>query len=222
MVLFSDQEDFLGKYKAVFRTACEGPWIMSPRISLRPLKEFIVCVHIKLYSSDRPWTAYVYYQETPHSNLSGEKYELGLTGDGDKVRIWLFGNQINTRERLHQNTWYEICVQWKSEDEEMKLFINGTNRAKRRLPGKVHLPGKGKFLLGCSKLPGAAAFPELGMAGELYMFRMWDKADIRQSHDCKDSGVIRWRKEDWLYNLTVEEDNSLPCGRSPLHPQLLK
>ncbi|XP_054021885.1 adhesion G-protein coupled receptor G2 [Dryobates pubescens] len=206
-----DQEGFLGKYKAVFKTACEDPWSMSPRISLHPLKEFIVCVHIKLYSSDRPWTAYVYYQETPHTNPSGEKYELGLTGDGGEVRIWLFGKQINTKAKLHENTWYEVCVQWKSEDEEMKLFINGTKEANQKLPGKVNLPGKGKFLLGCSKLPGSSVSPNLGMTGELYMFRMWDKADLRQSHDCKDSGVIRWRKEDWLYNVTVEEDSSLPC-----------
>ncbi|GAB0178524.1 adhesion G-protein coupled receptor G2 [Grus japonensis] len=56
--------------------------------------------------------------------------------------------------------------------------------------------------------------PNLGMTGELYMFRMWDKANIKQSLDCKDSGVIRWRKEDWVYNKTVEEDNSLPCDMS--------
>ncbi|KAF4797884.1 Adhesion G-protein coupled receptor G2 [Turdus rufiventris] len=49
------------------------------------------------------------------------------------------------------------------------------------------------------------------MTGELYLFRMWDKANITQSEDCQDSGVIRWRKEDWTYNTTVEEDNSLPC-----------
>ncbi|XP_051463932.1 adhesion G-protein coupled receptor G2 isoform X1 [Apus apus] len=204
-------QTFLGQYKAVFKAACEDPWIMSTRISLRPLKEFIVCVQLKLYSSNSSWTAYVYSQETAHSNLSANTYDLGLTGDDGKLRIWLFGNQINTAERLHENTWNQICIQWKSKDEEMKVFINGEKKANKKLPGKVNLPGKGQFLLGCSKLQSTAMSPNRGMTGELYMFRMWDKANVKQSMDCEDSGVIRWRKEDWVYNKTVEEDNSLPC-----------
>ncbi|KAM9389949.1 adhesion G-protein coupled receptor G2 [Phaethornis superciliosus] len=204
-------QNFLGQYKAVFKTACEDPWTMSTRVSLRPLKEFIVCVHLKLYSSNSSWTAYVYSQETAHSNLSATIYDLGLTGGDGKLRIWLFGNQINTTVRLHDNTWNQVCIQWKSEDEEMKVFINGSKKANKKLPGKATLPGKGQFLLGCSKLPGTAMSPDLGMTGELYMFRMWDKANIKQSVDCEDSGVIGWRKVDWVYNKTAEEDKSLSC-----------
>ncbi|KAM6315316.1 adhesion G-protein coupled receptor G2 [Podargus strigoides] len=217
-------QNFLGQYKAIFKTACEDPWIMSPRISLRPLKEFLVCVHLKLYSSNSPWTAYVYNQETTLSNLSANVYDLGLTGDHGKLRIWLFGNQINVTARLDENTWNQICIQWKSGDEEMKVFINETKIVNKKLTGKVNFPGKGHFLLGCSKLPSTAVSPNLGMTGELYMFRMWDKANIKQSRYCEDSGVIRWRKEDWLYNKTVEEDNSLPCvetaGTSPGRKQI--
>ncbi|XP_025922959.1 adhesion G-protein coupled receptor G2 isoform X3 [Apteryx rowi] len=206
-----DQEDFLGRYKAVFKTECEDPWTLSPRISLLPLKEFIVCVHLKLKSSNSPWTAYVYNQETPNSNLSANKYDLGLMGDHDKLRIWLFGNQINMTEMLHENTWYEICVQWKSEDEEVKLFVNGVKKGNKKLAEKMSLPGKGQFLLGCSKLPGTATSPNMGMTGELYMFRMWDKANIKHSLNCKDGSIIGWRKKDWVYKKTIEEDNSLPC-----------
>ncbi|XP_039911361.1 adhesion G-protein coupled receptor G2 isoform X2 [Hirundo rustica] len=206
-----DQEDFLGRYKAVFKTACEDPWRMSSRISLHPLREFLVCVHLKLYSSYSPWTAYVYAEKTLHSNLSANKYDLGLTGDHSKLKIWLFGKQINTTIRLRKNIWNQICIQWKSDNEEMKLFINGTEKLHKKLNGKVNLPGKGQFLLGCSKLHGTAVSPRQGMTGELYLFRMWDKANITQSKDCQDSGVIRWRKEDWTYNTTVEEDNSLQC-----------
>ncbi|XP_023774219.1 adhesion G-protein coupled receptor G2 isoform X1 [Cyanistes caeruleus] len=206
-----DQEDFLGRYKAVFKTACEDPWSMSSRISLHPLREFLVCVHLKLYSSNSPWTAYVYAEKTLHTNLSANKYDLGLTGDHGKLKIWLFGKQINTAVRLRKNTWNQICIQWKSDNEEMKVFINGTEKLHKKLNGKVNLPGKGQFLLGCSKLQGTAASPGQGMTGELYLFRMWDKANITQSKDCQDSGVIRWRKEDWTYNTTVEEDDSLQC-----------
>ncbi|XP_041255928.1 adhesion G-protein coupled receptor G2 isoform X1 [Onychostruthus taczanowskii] len=206
-----DEEDFLGRYKAVFKTACEDPWSMSSRISLRPLREFLVCVHLKLYSSNSPWTAYVYAEKTLHTNLSANKYDLGLTGDRGKLKIWLFGEQISTTVRLRKNIWNQICIQWKSDNEEVKVFINGTEKLHKKLNGKVNLPGKGQFLLGCSKLQGTAATPRQGMTGELYLFRMWDKANITQSKDCQDSGVIRWRKEDWTYNTTIEEDNSLQC-----------
>lgn len=148
-----------------------------------------------------------------HANLSANKYDLGLTGDRGKLKIWLFGKQINVTVRLHKNTWNQICIQWKSDNEEMKVFINGTQKFHKKLNGKVCLPGKGQFLLGCSKLQGTAASPRQGMTGELYLFRMWDKANITQSMDCQDSGVIRWRGEDWIYSTTVEEDNSLQCGK---------
>ncbi|XP_071286536.1 adhesion G-protein coupled receptor G2 isoform X2 [Agelaius tricolor] len=205
-----DQEDFLGQYKAVFKTACEDPWRMSPRISLHSLREFLVCVHLKLYSSNNPWTAYVYAEKTLHTNLSANKFDLGLTGDHGKLKIWLFRKQISTSIRLRKNTWNQICIQWKSDNEELKVFINGSEKLHKKLNGKDSLPAKGEFLLGCSKLQGTGAAPHQGMTGELYLFRMWDKANITQSKDCQDSGVIRWRKEDWIYNTTVE-DNSLQC-----------
>ncbi|XP_077028745.1 adhesion G-protein coupled receptor G2 isoform X2 [Agelaius phoeniceus] len=205
-----DQEDFLGRYKAVFKTACEDPWRMSPRISLHSLREFLVCVHLKLYSSNNPWTAYVYAEKTLHTNLSANKFDLGLTGDHGKLKIWLFRKQISTSIRLRKNTWNQICIQWKSDNEELKVFINGSEKLHKELNGKDSLPAKGEFLLGCSKLQGTGAAPRQGMTGELYLFRMWDKANITQSKDCQDSGVIRWRKEDWIYNTTVE-DNSLQC-----------
>ncbi|XP_072191938.1 adhesion G-protein coupled receptor G2 isoform X2 [Excalfactoria chinensis] len=207
-----DQEDFLGRYKAVFKTECEDPWIMSPRISLLSLKEFTVCVHLKLNSSSSPWTAYVYNQETTNSNPSVNKHDLGLSGDHSNLRIWLFGNQIDTTVKmLQENNWHQICTQWKSEDKEVKLFINGKKRANQKLNGKMSLPGKGQFLLGCSKLPGTATSPGQGMTGELYMFRMWDKANINLAKHCRDGSIVGWRKEDWTFNKTIEEDNSLPC-----------
>ncbi|XP_042724173.1 adhesion G-protein coupled receptor G2 isoform X1 [Lagopus leucura] len=207
-----DQEDFLGLYKAVFKTECEDPWIMSPRISLLSLKEFTVCVHLKLNFSNSPWTAYVYNQETTNSNPSAIKHDLGLSGDRGNLRIWLFGNQINTTvAMLQENIWHQICTQWKSEDKEVKLFINGKKRLNEKLIRNMSLPGKGQFLLGCSKLPGTAASPNQGMTGELYMFRMWDKANINLAKHCRDGSIVRWRKEDWMFNKTVEKDNSLPC-----------
>lgn len=192
---------------------------MSPRISLLSLKEFTVCVHLKLNFSNSPWTAYVYNQETTNSNPSANKHDLGLSGDRGNLRVWLFGNQINTTEMmLQENIWHQICTQWKSEDKEVKLFINGKKRLNEKLNRKMSLPGKGQFLLGCSKLPGTATSPNQGMTGELYMFRMWDKANINLAKHCRDGSIVRWRKEDWMFNKTVEEDNSLPCGKYRCFP----
>lgn len=192
---------------------------MSPRISLLSLKEFTVCVHLKLNFSNSPWTAYVYNQETTNSNPSAIKHDLGLSGDRGNLRIWLFGNQINTTvAMLQENIWHQICTQWKSEDKEVKLFINGKKRLNEKLIRNMSLPGKGQFLLGCSKLPGTAASPNQGMTGELYMFRMWDKANTNLAKHCRDGSIVRWRKEDWMFNKTVEKDNSLPCGKYHCFP----
>uniref|UniRef100_A0A7M4ECC1 Adhesion G-protein coupled receptor G2 n=1 Tax=Crocodylus porosus TaxID=8502 RepID=A0A7M4ECC1_CROPO len=208
------QDGFLGKYKAVFKTACEEAWTLSPGISVPPLKEFTICLYLKLLTSSDPWTAFVYVKETPESIQSVKKYELGLTGDGNKLTVWLFGYHIDLTENFHLDDLQQVCIEWKSTDNEMKLFINGRKKRSRKLDGKLEkltLDGNGQFLLGCSQPSRTASSSAVGMVGELYMFRMWDKADIKLSHDCIDGSVISWRRKYWAYNHTIEESNTLPC-----------
>ncbi|XP_019384769.1 PREDICTED: adhesion G-protein coupled receptor G2 isoform X3 [Crocodylus porosus] len=216
------QDGFLGKYKAVFKTACEEAWTLSPGISVPPLKEFTICLYLKLLTSSDPWTAFVYVKETPESIQSVKKYELGLTGDGNKLTVWLFGYHIDLTENFHLDDLQQVCIEWKSTDNEMKLFINGRKKRSRKLDGKLEkltLDGNGQFLLGCSQPSRTASSSAVGMVGELYMFRMWDKADIKLSHDCIDGSVISWRRKYWAYNHTIEESNTLPCA-STVHSRL--
>ncbi|XP_025056904.1 adhesion G-protein coupled receptor G2 [Alligator sinensis] len=213
------QNGFLGKYKAVFKTACEEAWTLSPGISVPPLKEFTICVYLKLLTSGDPWTAFVYVKETPESIQSVKKYELGLTGDGNKLTVWLFGYQIDLTENFHPDDLHQVCIEWKNTDNEMKLFINGNKTGSQQLPDKLTLDGNGQFLLGCSQPSRTASSSAVGMVGELYMFRMWDKADIKLSHDCIDGSVLSWRRKYWVYNHTIEESNALPCANT-VHSRL--
>ncbi|XP_067412571.1 adhesion G-protein coupled receptor G2 [Emydura macquarii macquarii] len=211
------QDDFLGRYRAVFKTACEDAWSLSPGIQVPTLKEFTVCVNLKLVTSNNPWTAFVYNIKRADSTTSANSYELGLTGDHDKLTVWIFGIQINLTEKLNVDTWYQVCIEWRSKYKEMKLFINGTEKRSQKLVKKIDLIADGQILLGCSQ-PSATS-SAMGMVGELYMFRMWDKADKKS--DCKDGNIIGWRKKNWVYNHTLEESNILPCvnevsSRSPV------
>ncbi|CAM5078538.1 unnamed protein product [Eretmochelys imbricata] len=202
------QDGFLGQYRAVFKTACEDVWSLSPGVHVPALKEFTVCVYLKLVTSSNPWTAFVYNIKRPGSTTSANGYELGLIGDHDKLTVWMFGTQINLMEKLNVDTWYQVCIEWRSEDKKMKLFINGTEKRNQKLVKRKDLIADGQILLGCSQ--SAATSSAMGMVGELYMFRMWNEAD--KISGCKDGNIIGWRKKNWVYNHTLEESNTLPCA----------
>nr|XP_048718402.1 adhesion G-protein coupled receptor G2 isoform X10 [Caretta caretta] len=202
------QDGFLGQYRAVFKTACEDVWSLSPGIHVPALKEFTVCVYLKLVTSSNPWTAFVYNIKRPGSTTSANGYELGLIGDRDKLTVWMFGTQINLMEKLNVDTWYQVCIEWRSEDKKMKLFINGTEKRNQKLVKRKDLIADGQILLGCSQ--SSATSSAMGMVGELYMFRMWNEAD--KISGCKDGNIIGWRKKNWVYNHTLEESNTLPCA----------
>nr|XP_042700577.1 adhesion G-protein coupled receptor G2 isoform X2 [Chrysemys picta bellii] len=203
------QDGFLGQYRAVFKTACEDAWSLSPGIHVPTLKEFTVCVYLKLVTSSNPWTAFVYNIKRPGSTTSANSYELGLTGDHDKLTVWMFGTQINLKEKLNVDTWYQVCIEWRSKYKEMKLFINGTEKRSQKLL-KEDLIADGQILLGCSQ--SSATSSAMGMVGELYMFRMWNEAD--KISGCTDGNIIGWRKKNWVYNHTLEESNTLPCANN--------
>ncbi|XP_037757305.1 adhesion G-protein coupled receptor G2 isoform X14 [Chelonia mydas] len=202
------QDGFLGQYRAVFKTACEDVWSLSPGIHVPALKEFTVCVYLKLVTSSNPWTAFVYNIKRPGSTTSANGYELGLIGDHDKLTVWMFGTQINLMEKLNVDTWYQVCIEWRSEYKKMKLFINGTEKRNQKLVKRKDLIADGQILLGCSQ--SSATSSAMGMVGELYMFRMWNEAD--KISGCKDGNIIGWKKKNWVYNHTLEESNTLPCA----------
>ncbi|XP_025030128.1 adhesion G-protein coupled receptor G2 isoform X2 [Python bivittatus] len=207
------QDDFLN-YRAVFSTPCNEIWTLSPGISIPALRNFTVCVFLKLYNSKNSWTAFVYSKD-PVGNLSAsdhQLYDLGLTGERDKLTVWIFGKEITWAGKLDNNIWYQICIRWKSEQQEVRIYINDEEKRSAKIMKTGPLAGNGQLLLGCSQIPGSSSSSLDGMVGELYMFRMWANKDINYTQVCQDGTIILWRKNNWLFNKTAQYSSSLPCA----------
>ncbi|KAF7251310.1 Adhesion G-protein coupled receptor G2 [Varanus komodoensis] len=205
------QDGFLGQYRAVFNTSCNEVWTLSPGISVPALRNFTVCIYLKLYSPRNSWTAFVYSKEIDGNLSATEQYELGLKGGHDKLTVWIFGEEITWTEKLDVNTWYQVCIWWKSVQQEVSVYINGEEKKSEKIAKTGQLFANGQLLLGCSGNPDKSSSLADGMIGELYMFRMWANGDINQTQNCHDGTIIRWRKDNWVYNKTARYSRSLPC-----------
>lgn len=209
---FLAEDGFLGGYSAVFN-ACNDAWTLSPGISLPALKNFTICISLKLHSTEHSWTAFVYNKKEFNGTLSANTYELGLAGKHDRLTFWVFGNEITLAERLDEHTWYQVCIGWRSELQTVSLYINDQEKKTEKISESRELHPNGQLILGCSEMPGVSSPSPEGMIGELYMFRMWDKADIIHMRGCQDGTIICWKKEYWIYNKTAHYNSSLPCGK---------
>ncbi|XP_029459212.1 adhesion G-protein coupled receptor G2 isoform X2 [Rhinatrema bivittatum] len=206
------QAEFLGDYKAVFKTACKETMTLSS--SMPWLQDFTVCVQLKL-TSDHPWTAFT-YKENVNSSSPADSYELGLLGDSGNVMVWMFGTQIQVSEKLSLHTWYHICITWENKKADMVFYINGKSAKHEHLKGNAkRLAGDGLLSLGCSQYPGMnSSAVAVGLVGELYLFRMWDSVQTN-FEGCVDGNIVEWNREDWVYsNSTLEKDVSLQCANS--------
>ncbi|XP_067322883.1 adhesion G-protein coupled receptor G2 isoform X1 [Anolis sagrei] len=205
-------DEFLGDYRAVFNTSCEDAWTLSPETYVPALTNFTVCVYLKLYNPKQHWTAFV-YNKIPDDNAStSNRYELGLVGVRDKLTVWIFGKEITWTEKLDKNKWYQVCIRWKSKEQEVNVYINDEQKKSERVSKTGQLLAHGQLLLGCSQIPGKSSSPENGMVGELYMFRMWANETVNYTQHCQDGTIIRWRRDFWVFNRTEEYNISLPCA----------
>ncbi|XP_066475027.1 adhesion G-protein coupled receptor G2 isoform X2 [Tiliqua scincoides] len=207
------QDGFWGQYRAVFNTACNDVWTLAPGISVPSLNNFTLCVYIKLYNT-RNWTAFVYNKEDPNDNLPEGYRELGLAGGRDRLTIWIFGKEITVLEGLNNHTWHQVCIGWKGDNQEVTLYVDEEEKKREKIAGVGDLLANGQLLLGCSQRPGKPSSTPVGMVGELYMFRMWPKANRNYSQDCQDGTIIHWRRDNWTYNKTARFSITLPCANA--------
>ncbi|XP_061483234.1 adhesion G-protein coupled receptor G2 isoform X2 [Rhineura floridana] len=214
------ENSFLGQYRAVFNTSCQEVWTLSPATSVPALTNFTVCIYLKLYNPKNSWTAFVYKKEHDGNHSASGHYELGLTGGHDKLTVWIFGEEITWEEKLKEGLWYQVCIGWRREQQQVSVYVNGeekkTEEIKTNDEGEKtgQLVADGQLLLGCSQKPGVSSSSSDGMVGELYMFRMWAKGNINHTQNCQGGTIIRWRKDNWVYNKTAQYSNSLPCGNA--------
>ncbi|XP_077336872.1 adhesion G-protein coupled receptor G2 isoform X2 [Lithobates pipiens] len=195
-----------GEFKAVFNKPCTK--VMTRISPVLNLTEFTLCTYIKLDSSD-PWTAFTYKLKSSPSNV----YEIGLLGDSSSIKIWMFGTAINVYKSLNLLTWYEMCITWSAQTQNMDFYIDGTLEDKRTLENYTELQGGGNVVLGCSDLDETNSTISVGLVGELYMFRMWGKNDIGYFQKCIDGDVIKWVTGYWIYIPdVVQQDLTLHCA----------
>ncbi|XP_068126081.1 adhesion G-protein coupled receptor G2 isoform X2 [Hyperolius riggenbachi] len=198
---------YFGEYKAVFIEPCKD--LMTLSTAVPNLTQFTVCTYMNLNSSS-PWSAFTY--KLPSS--SDNAYEIGLLGDSSSIKIWMFGTQINILRNLRLNTWYEMCIMWNAQSENMSFYIDGIPTQEQRLGNISMLYGGGTVILGCSnfKEPNSS----VGLVGELYMFRMWSTADPAYLQECTDGNIIKWNMGDWIYSSSVvQQDSFLHCAKPP-------
>ncbi|KAM5180760.1 adhesion G-protein coupled receptor G4-like [Mantella aurantiaca] len=210
MTLYSKlpQAANFGEYKAVFRTPCTE--IMTLSSPVPDLTQFTLCTYIKLESSD-PWTAFTYKLPSSPSNV----YEIGLLGDSSSIKIWMFGTSINVLKSLNLLTWYEMCIKWSAQTENMAFFIDGTLEKEHNLKNYTKLQGGGNVVLGCSQFEELNSTISVELVGELYMFRMWRTDEVRFFQKCIDGNVIKWNIENWIYvPNVVQQDSALPCAKN--------
>ncbi|XP_073472560.1 adhesion G-protein coupled receptor G2 isoform X3 [Aquarana catesbeiana] len=196
----------VGEFKAVFDKPCTK--VMTLSSPVLNLTEFTLCTYIKLDSSD-PWTAFTYKLKSSPSNV----YEIGLLGDSSSIKLWMFGTPINVYKSLNLLTWYEMCITWSAQTQNMDFYIDGTLEDKRTLENYTELQGGGNVVLGCSDLIETNSTISVGLVGELYMFRMWGKNDIGYFRKCIDGDVIKWDIGHWIYIPdVVQQDLTLHCA----------
>ncbi|XP_040194154.1 adhesion G-protein coupled receptor G2 isoform X2 [Rana temporaria] len=204
------QAAHFGEFKAVFDKPCTK--VMTLSSPVLNVTQFTLCTYIKLDSSD-PWTAFTYKLQSSPSNV----YEIGLLGDSSSIKIWMFGTPINVYKRLNLLTWYEMCITWSAQTQNMDFYIDGTLEEKRTLENYTELQGGGNVVLGCSNLDETNSTISVGLVGELYMFRMWGKNDIGYFQKCIDGDVIKWDIGYWIYIPdVVQQDLTLHCAKQPL------
>ncbi|XP_041439582.1 adhesion G-protein coupled receptor G2 isoform X2 [Xenopus laevis] len=194
--------DVARNFEVVFKEPCKDTITTELDATL---PEFTLCTYIKLNSSG-PWTAFTYNV----TSSPADGYEFGLLGDSGSINIWMFGSYISIPETLNLSTWYEACITWDNKTNLMEFMLDHTMKKYQKLENGTKLSGKGTISLGCPLPPEKNNSTSMGLIGELYMFRIWNKASNFTS--CYDGDILPW-KSNWIGNqLVFRKDVSLPCA----------
>ncbi|XP_053562359.1 adhesion G-protein coupled receptor G2 isoform X3 [Bombina bombina] len=192
-------------YKVVFKEPCSAT--MELKTAVPNLAAFTVCTYIKLTSSD-PWAAFIY--KNPKST---PECELGLLGDSNQLVILIFDNQINITQKLNLHSWYAACIQWESKGGSMEFYLDTVLIASQKVSNDKGLTGGGSLSLGCSQSLNVGFSSQIGLVGELYMFRVW-KQKLPNIPKCGEGNVIQWKMSEWSYTPSLlQSDTNLPCAK---------
>ncbi|XP_035983368.1 adhesion G-protein coupled receptor G4 isoform X2 [Fundulus heteroclitus] len=198
----------------------KGPpclWQLHPEVRVPALTELSVCILLRRTVSAE-WTGFLY------RSASTKKKELGLGGNSEQLKVWLFEKQYLIRQKLKANEWHSICLTWSAKKQKLKVYLNGTILKEEPLftaDPHQQLAQNGTLTLGVSHVvhPTGGVQPESGndLLGEIGLFRMWGKewsAEELSSLGCVEGDVVRWDVQQWKYDCPPLPDNNLHCNWS--------
>ncbi|XP_048850853.1 adhesion G-protein coupled receptor G2-like isoform X2 [Brienomyrus brachyistius] len=220
-----DDPSLWGKKVDFLLTQCRF-WQLSPALIIPELEEFTLCVDLRSKISTQDWTVFMYKR---HGDT---RPELGLSGMGGILQVWLFGREWPTHVTLPEDNWRSICMLRSRQPYQLRLYVNGdevfsayeSNRDTTR-----RLAPNGTLSLGTSHgFTNGDMVPEDGTSflGSVSVFRMWGH-DIGShqlsAHSCAEGDIIRWNARDWdMKECHAVPDPSLPCGdSSPVTPPVI-
>lgn len=199
-----------GKTLKIKSTPCL--WQLHPETVLPALEELSVCLLLRC-AYETEWTAFVY--KGPGSSA----IELGLQGNRDHLKLWLFGNETKVENSLNQTEWQSLCITWSGKQQKLELHANGTILSSTffKSTTRTSLASNGTLTLGRSHfVNGNTVQPEYGksLIGDISQFRVWStqwsKEQLKRQ-ECTEGDVISWDQKHWKTDCPPPQDYSLHC-----------
>lgn len=212
-----DEPSLWGKKVDFLLTQCRF-WRLSPALLIPELEEFTLCVDLRSKISTQDWTVFMYKR---HGDTQPE---LGLSGMGGMLRVWLFGIERPAYVTLPEDNWHSVCMAWFGRQHGLHLYVNGvkvfgTYGSSRDTTRR--LAPNGTLSLGTSHgFTNGDMVPEdgTGFLGSVSVFRMWGRGMEPQQLSalrCAEGDIVRWNALDWdTKECHAVSDPSLPCGKS--------
>ncbi|XP_069746007.1 adhesion G-protein coupled receptor G2-like isoform X4 [Narcine bancroftii] len=208
--------------KAVFQINKPNEYgTLSPTIKIPPLKEFTLCVDIRLKMKDNKGVVVFSYIT---DNQRNSKHELGITVTSRKLIFWLFHQKIEVEKILALHRWHSLCLTWHYQSKEALIYVNKTLVHSKTL-GKKILGQNGSLVLGRQhrrKVDLLQIELERAFVGDLYLFRLWDfeKDQLSISElNCEDGTIITWDSQQWDFiGKILEYDTTLICCEQVFKP----
>ncbi|CAJ1058844.1 adhesion G-protein coupled receptor G4 isoform X1 [Xyrichtys novacula] len=213
-LLSTDNHSLWGKKITFMGRQCL--WQLDPSIEVPALEELSVCVRLR-FTTLTEWTGFVY--KAPW----GRSIELGLQGTGEKLSVFLFGEEVSFEKKLKSDKWYSACITWSGQAQMLHVYINGDSELKAHVDhsSSRHLTPNGTLTLGASHFVSVdgTVKKEDGkdLLGEIGLFRMWAREwsseDIK-GESCADGDVVSWDLRQWKTTCPTDPDSSLHCAWS--------
>ncbi|XP_068088148.1 adhesion G-protein coupled receptor G6 isoform X3 [Hyperolius riggenbachi] len=184
---------------------------LSPKVSIPPMTQLTVCFEAtNTNNSISNWKVFSYKNSTTDLlsfGKEGNGYVLSIAGV-----LCSLNKTLNGNNELFTSSFQQLCIVWDNHLDNISFFVSG-NYQTIPCPGTKNLmiPGGGNFRLGSYS---SASGP---LQGDVYNFRLWDKAmNSLANLTCDVKGnIINWENDFWsIPSWARKTDSNLSCGTS--------